>query len=196
MADCSEMAILLGAFGDGELTGEEMREVARHLAQCQGCEAVLGDYAALGDRVRATAWEPSLENFAESVQGRIERLRVPLRVRLERHLNSLGERWTASLALTSAALALGACLVFLLMPYARQYLDGSQASAPLASLEHESLAPAPQQDAQTVEQASDEPAAPAVISSLRAITPTVAVWSEPSTKTTVIWVPDEASGND
>jgi anti-sigma factor RsiW len=36
---CSEIQALLDAFLDGELRGEEMRSVARHLAVCPTCEA-------------------------------------------------------------------------------------------------------------------------------------------------------------
>ena len=61
MADCREIAPLLGFFEDSELEPHEMQEVARHLAYCKGCETTLSDYAALGRRLRGAAAQPSLE---------------------------------------------------------------------------------------------------------------------------------------
>ena len=192
---------------DSELEPHEMQEVARHLAHCKGCEGTLGDYATLGRHLRAVVIEPPLANFARNVQRRLDEVPVPLRVRLERHLGQLTERWTAGLALTSAALALGAW-VLLFAPYAQRYLERRQDASAVATTQNPTEASG-HQDASVVATTQDPTqasgrdevetapgAAPAedrpqtVISRLEARTPDVAVWSEPETKTTVIWIPD------
>jgi len=204
MADCSEITPLLGFFEDSELEPHEMQEVARHLAHCKGCEGTLSDYTTLGRHLRAVVIEPSLANFTNNVQRRLDEVPVPLRVRLERHFGQLTERWTTALALTSSALALGAW-VLLFAPYAQRYLQRGQNTSVVATTRGQSQASGPQ-DASTVASTEDpsgpeEPAvasiAPSlgdgpqtVISRLEARTPDVAVWSEPETKTTVIWIPD------
>jgi len=190
MADCSEIAPLLGFFEDSELEPHEMQEVARHLAYCKGCEATLSDYTTLARHLRAAVVEPSLDKFAKTVQRRIGELSVPLRVRIERRLESLTERWTAGLALASAALALGAW-VLLFAPFAQRYLGGHQDTNVAASSQAPTEA-APRDESETAaESAPAEDAQQTVISRLEAKTPDVAVWSEPETKTTVIWLPDE-----
>jgi len=211
MADCREIAPLLGFFEDSELEPHEMQEVARHLAYCKGCETTLSDYATLGRRLRGAAAQPSLDNFALQVQCRLDRIPVSLRIRLGRHLEFLTERWTAGLALASAALALGAW-VLLFAPYAQRYLERGQGAgglatrqAPAAPVAHDAPevvsadapaagvpaeeAPAEEARAQAVISREDVPQA--VISRLEAKTQGVAVWSEPETRTTVIWLPDE-----
>ncbi len=204
MADCSEITPLLGVFEDSELEPHEMQEVARHLAHCKGCEGALSDYATLGRHLRAVAIEPPLANFARNVQHRLDEVPVPLRVRLERHFGLLTERWTAALALTSGALALGAW-VLLFAPYAQRYLEQGQNASTVASAQGPTQASG-REGASMVASTQgpsgpDEPemasgAAPVgdgpqtVISRLEARTPDVAVWSEPETKTTVIWIPD------
>lgn len=189
MTDCREIAPLLGSFEDSELEPHEMQEVARHLASCKGCEGVLGDYTTIARQLRAVVLEPSLDNFAKAVQRRLDQVPVPLRVRLENHLGWLTERWTAGLALTSAALALGAW-VLLFAPSAQRYLERGQNTGVAATTQ------SPTQDSPRDEAEIAPGTAPAedgpqtVISRLEARTPDVAVWSEPETKTTVIWIPD------
>ena len=189
MTDCREIAPLLGFFEDSELEPHEMQEVARHLAHCKGCEGTLSDYATLGRHLRAVVIEPSLANFANNVQRRLDEVPVPLRVRLERHLGQLTERWTASLAVASAALALGAW-VLLFAPYAQRYLERGQDASVVATTQGPTQ-PSGRDETETASGAAPAEDGPqTVISRLEARTPDVAVWSEPETKTTVIWVPD------
>ena len=189
MADCSEIAPLLGVFEDGELEPHEMQEVARHLARCSNCEIVLHEYTALGRHLRAVVVSPPLENFAHAVQRRLDEVHVPLRARLEHYLESLGERWTAAVALTSAVLALGAWVLFF-TPYARQNADQT------ANVEHEARDVQHNEPASPLGTAFAESRPQSVISRLEAKTPSVAVWNEPETRTTVIWIPDESSANE
>src|SRR5271155_696919 len=102
MTDCREIAPLLGFFEDSELEPHEMQEVARHLANCKGCENTLSEYSTIGRHLRAVVAEPSLQNFAAGVQRRLDEIPVPIRTRVERYLGQLTERWTAGLALGAA----------------------------------------------------------------------------------------------
>lgn len=189
MADCTEIAPLLGVFEDGELQPHEMQEVARHLARCGNCEIVLHEYAAIGRNLRAVVVTPPLENFARAVQRRLDEVHIPLRTRIEHYLESLGERWTTAFALMSAALAFGAWVLFF-TPYARQNADQT------ASADRETRIFQPNDSASPLGTAFVESGPQGVISRLETKNPSVAVWSEPETRTTVIWVPDESSANE
>lgn len=202
MTDCRDIAPLLGFFEDSELEPHEMQEVARHLASCKGCEGTLTEYTTIGRHLRAVVAEPSLENFAANVQRRLDQIPVPIRMRIERYLGQLTERWTAGLAVGAAAMALGAW-VFLFAPYARHYLEEGSGAGPIAISQPQAPASKSQVAVNTKDQDQgggrddgDVAQAPVpdgpqtVISRLEARTPDVAVWSEPETKTTVIWMPD------
>ncbi len=207
MANCSEIAPLLGSFEDSELDPREMQEVARHLAHCHACEATLNEFESIGNHLRAVAIQPALADFVTNVQRRIEEARVPLRVRIRLSLDRLSERWAAALALPTAALALGAW-VLLFAPYAQRYFQrgpepgvvaNTQGPAGISSPRDANLAAATQGPNEGSEPEAQEVASGAapmgdspqtVISRLEARTPNVAVWSEPETKTTVIWMPD------
>lgn len=184
MSDCTEIEVLLGAFQDGELEAHEMREVARHLAGCDRCEATLAGFAALGNQLRTALPEPVLRNFATDVDARLTRLAPSPLARLRRFLDSFNQRLVTGLALGSATLAVAALSALIVTPWARDLMAN-----------HGS----PRTPAAMVEQiASGMPEAPAashnshaVISRLVTERPSVAVWSEPKNDTTVIWVPDE-----
>ena len=211
------MLPLLGFFEDGELEPHEMQEVARHLAFCKICEGMLADYSAVGRQLRAVAIEPPLANFTAEVQRRLAQIPVPVNVRLRhyfgRYWEQLTERWTPGLAVGAAAMAFGAW-VLLSAPYVEHYFgmgvsashhptDVSQ-NQPSQNGESETVAstgsqqgeqgPAENTEPQEPETARGvvpvEENPPTVISKLEARTPDVAVWSEPETKTTVIWMPD------
>jgi hypothetical protein len=208
MTDCKEILPLLGFFEDSELEPHEMQEVARHLAFCKICEGMLSDYGAIGRQLRAVAIEPSLTNFAASVQRRLDQIPVPIRTRFARYWENVTERWTAGLAVTAAAMAAVAWLL-LFAPYVEHYLgmgvSASHHPDDVASKpENETLAKSGNQPSAQNPVENPEPDEPqiarngmpveenpqTVISKLEARTPNVAVWSEPETKTTVIWVPD------
>src|SRR5246127_4233374 len=75
MAQCDDIAPLLGTFEDGELPPHQMQEVARHLASCASCEETLAEYSKLGRLLRETASAPALDGFVMAVQARIDQLR-------------------------------------------------------------------------------------------------------------------------
>jgi Putative zinc-finger len=76
MPPCSEIGLMLGAAGDGELEPDEMHEVARHLVRCASCTVELSDYSTIGRELRAVAVMPSLGKFTKSVLDLIGKLAV------------------------------------------------------------------------------------------------------------------------
>ncbi|HTW88222.1 MAG TPA: zf-HC2 domain-containing protein [Candidatus Binataceae bacterium] len=198
MAACSEIRPLLSAFGDGELEPPELLKVARHVAECPDCEQEAADFSALGINLRdaheAAVSSIPLAGFTAAVQARLEHLRPSLWSRLWHWLESVDERVSATLSLSSAAIAIAALTAIIFTPYARQY----KAAHGLQVATRAPISPAvvPSQLAETV--APDERTlvedSHAIISRLESKNPAVAVWSEPRTDTTVIWLPDQHPG--
>lgn len=206
MSACDQIKLLLGPFEDGELEPHEMQDVAFHLVSCSECKAILEEYRALGIALRDAAVIPALDGFSEAVEARISRLRIPIRVRLGRYLDSLNERFATAIAIGSAAAVSAVLTVVLVSPIAQRIVNGpaptpqALSAAQPASLPTVKLADAanPAADAtaivnqvQDANQTMNPGNARAVISSLEADSPSVAVWNEPRTDTTVIWVPDQ-----
>jgi len=189
MTQCEEIAPLLGAFQDGELLPPMMKEVARHVAKCKDCEDALDSYSAVGEMLRSTSPEPNLDGFVMAVQARTERLRPGLRVRFGRWVEAQRERFggVPSIALAMSGAALLAFVVA--TPLARHILGTGDRTVQTAARDAHSLA----------RDAASAPGALAdaigngpgtIISRLETSNPDVAVWSEPSQDTTVIWLPD------
>lgn len=211
MIECEEAMVLLGPFEDGELAPPEMQEVARHLAGCPACEGALTDYRSVGSLLREHVAEPTLDGFAEAVNARIRRIRTPLHIRVADYFNRFGERLGPAVAMGMAAAVAAVITVVLVTPYARN-LAGQNAPATPAVVAHvgELATPAmtlahndnrageagnkglssPHNDMRVAQDdnASDSEA---IISRLVSDSPSVAVWSEPRTDTTVIWVPEQ-----
>jgi anti-sigma factor RsiW len=206
MPACDQMRLLLGPFEDGELEPHEMQDVAFHVVSCTECKAILEDYRALGVALRDAAAIPSLDGLSEAVQARIARVRVPIRVRFGRYFDSLNQRLAAGIAIGAAAAVSAVLTVALVSPVARRIVNGAaptpdtfSAAQPL-SVPTVKLAdtanPAANAKAMVNQQVDVTPPIDAgnpraVISSLEADSPSVAVWNEPRTDTTVIWVPDQ-----
>jgi len=203
MAECSEIGLLLGAFEDAELEPHEMQDVAYHLARFDACTSLLGDYASIGRELRSTVELPSLVGFAQSVQKRIDNLPVPMGRRVGRWFGRLGEQLNSGLAMGTAMAAVAALTVLVLTPYLRRSLSPSlgQALVKAPAVASQQLAAAARDveaapaaiavaanAADSGELASDSHA---VISKLEAEMPSVAVWTEPRSDTTVIWLPDQ-----
>jgi anti-sigma factor RsiW len=189
MAQCSEIAPLLGAFEDSELQPHEMQEVARHLASCEACEEALAGYSTVGRLLRDAAPVPALDGFAMAVQARIERLRPPLRVRFGRWFETQRERFGSAAAMAFAMAVVALLTVVITSPLARNIIAGSQVTQ-VAQRNSRALA---QDKAKLPEAlasaASSQPST--IISKLETSNPDVAVWSEPNQNTTVIWLPDQ-----
>lgn len=205
MTECSEIGLLLGAFEDGELEPHEMREVARHLVECAACEGVIADYDLLGLELRECAPGVPVEGFKEAVLERIERSRPALWMRLGRRVDRLGEQLNAArLAMAATAMAVAALTAVVLTPLTNHVLGQSSGSAlsraptvvarnttarrtALGAAGAGGVARGTGQQI-VVWRAGDSRAE---ISRLETESPDTAVWSEPYTGTTVIWLSDQ-----
>jgi anti-sigma factor RsiW len=188
VTQCSEISPLLGAFEDGELEPHEMQEVARHLARCQMCEKVLASYATVGRLLRDTVAIPTLDAFGEAVHARLEHLRPPLITRIGRWFDSLGERFGTAAGFAVAMATAAVLTIVLATPLVRDMNGANRQDITMAS--RESIGPDINASSPaTLAAAGSEPGT--VISRLETSNPDVAVWSEPSQDTTVIWLPDQ-----
>ena len=167
-----------------------MQEVARHLATCANCEEPLADYSTIGRLLRDATPVPALDGFAMAVQARIEQLRPPLRVRLGRWFETQRERFGNRLAMAFAMAAAAILTVVITSPFARNLIGAGSRDTRLRRATLASLArDAAKLPAALASAASGEPST--IISKLETSNPDVAVWSEPSQDTTVIWLPDQ-----
>jgi len=213
MARCEDMKLLLGPFEDGELEAHEMQEVARHLVGCADCDGELADYRKLAVSLRGVTSTPNLLGFRSAVLARIEELPVPLGVRLRRYVTSFTDGIGATFATGFATAAVAVVTAVILTPYFEQgqmlaklhgpgKAAGASPSAPvgpnIAQRDHLSAIPPLASNETSGFAGGDLSPASApdrdpgtVIDSLESASPSVAVWSEPKTDTTVIWVPDQ-----
>ena len=67
MNPCPEYAALLDLYVDGELTAEEMDQVARHVADCPGCAAYVDDILAIRAAFPDAEDTPVPEDFSRRV---------------------------------------------------------------------------------------------------------------------------------
>jgi hypothetical protein len=74
MPECSEIGLMLGAAGDGELEPRDLQQVAHHLVGCTNCTGELSDYSKIGRELRAIATTPSLQGFTKSVLNVIAKI--------------------------------------------------------------------------------------------------------------------------
>ncbi len=196
MAECSEIALMLGAFEDGELEPHEYQSVAFHLARCDRCTAELSDYSAIGRELRTAVAEPALAGFAAGVMRRIDSLPVPLSIRVSRFISRLSDQLGGGFGMATAAAAAAILTVFLASPFARNLAGHPGALPQVASPQIAKVeTSAEQAPVQLASAPADMNAAAedsqTVISRLESEIPSVAVWSEPQDDTTVIWLPDQ-----
>jgi anti-sigma factor RsiW len=216
MARCDDIKLLLGPFEDGELEPHEMQEVARHVVGCTDCELELADYRTLAVGLRNVAPMPDLAGFNAAVMARIADLPVPFRVRIRRYMTSFSDGIGATLATGFAAAAVAVVTAVILTPYfkrasfdmtsrapaqvASSVAPGSATTENLARADRQSAIPADVANGLSpgggeVAPVAETPNTPAnseaIISRLEAESPSVAVWTEPKSDTTVIWVPDQ-----
>lgn len=217
MARCEDITLLLGPFEDGELEPHEMQEVARHLAGCAACEGELADYGTLAVSLRGAAAIPDLSGFTTAVLARIDGLPIPIRLRIRRYLTSFADGIGATIATGFAAAAVAVITAVILTPYFKQahfafdlsdhreVASTSRSGADVAVkpiAKNEDALPIPPDVANGLSDAGDfgdnggairpVEASSAIIDRLEADSPSVAVWSEPQSDTTVIWVPDQS----
>ncbi|HUA35389.1 MAG TPA: zf-HC2 domain-containing protein [Candidatus Binataceae bacterium] len=121
MAQCSEISLLLGPFGDGELESGEIREVAFHLARCESCAAELADLTSLGNELRLNAIEPALDGFQRAVMKRIDELPEPFTTRVSDWFAGLSRRLSTGFAMGAAMAAVAAITTIVVTPYAERF---------------------------------------------------------------------------
>ena len=121
MAECSEISLLLGPFGDGELEPGEIREVAYHLARCDSCSAELADLTSLGNELRLSAIEPALDGFKRAVMKRIDELPEPFTTRVSNWFAGLSQRLSSGFAMGAVMAAVAAITTIVVTPYAEHF---------------------------------------------------------------------------
>ena len=196
MPECDDIKPLIGAFQDGELPAHTMKEVARHLAACHQCEADQASYSSIGRMLREAVPEPDLSGFSSAVQARLVHIHVPLRGRFERWLGAQRERFGGG-SLIAFAMASAAILAVLILSPAALNTIGRGHHHP-GQLQHpgQLIAEKSKNVSNDIPNAPSEFAAAmsaepsTIISKLETSNPDVAVWSEPTHDTTVIWLPD------
>ncbi len=190
MAHCNEIAPLLSAFNDGELSPVETNHVTVHLDNCETCRDKLLDFVLLGHHLRTAVAAPSLQGFSEAVMAGIAGSRRPLRERLLYWLEELRERWVAMVSLAGAAIATASLILALAEPQTLSRISAfvhgpaNQVKLAQTAMVNPPPPPAASSNSETF------------ISRLESRHPSVAMWSEPDYKTTVIWLGDDSLGND
>jgi len=208
MSTCDEIRLLIGPFDDGELEPHEMEEIAFHVVGCVGCKAALDDYRELGVALRGVAVEPSLDGFAAKVAERIDHSWIPLHVRLGR-MRELFRRVEAVFEIAIVAAATAMLTLVVASPYVRNFSlrAGIPATPPppvVANTEPKATQVAPVEPVTPVYLPGSDSNLPngmledpmtqseQLLSELGGgESPSVAVWDEPHTGTTVVYVPDQ-----
>jgi anti-sigma factor RsiW len=209
LAHCDDIAPLLSAFNDGELSAQESNQVAKHLDGCEACKATVLDYLLLGHHLRSATALPPLDGFTERVMKGIGGTRRPLRGRLLNRIEDLRERWVAAVSLMGTAVAVASLVLVLAEAHAKHPVAGLPNGSSTVSVANNNVAnntvagnnvanngDVSSETSSTESFEPEPPAGEAYISRLEAKPSSVATWSEPDTKTTVIWLADDSSGND
>lgn len=193
MSVCGGVRASLSAFRDGELDDAQVHAVAAHLGACSSCGAALSEYEAVGRLLVEVHQLPSLDGFAAGVRSRIERL-VPPRQGWRAGFASrrIGIRRGLALPLAAglAAAAALAVLTWGLRPWKAPGFELAARQPP--AMTANPVAPSrPWEAGYGAASAGALETAEAVISVLETEKPLVAVWSEPLSKTMVIWMPEQ-----
>jgi anti-sigma factor RsiW len=173
---CRDAAALLPLFFDGELDANQMRAVALHSTRCLDCETALRQLERLQDLVSvhvATAVdEVDLSSFWSDVERRLGPTSVSWRERLRAWWGERDTAWAIpawpALAAVGAAIAIGLALAARVQTPTTHPDAGQVATRDNA----------------------------AVLDSLDTDAPSVAVLSDPETRTMVLWVSDDDSVGD
>jgi hypothetical protein len=168
-----------------------MKQVARHLAACHQCEADQASYSRIGRMLREAVPEPDLSGFSSAVQARLVHIHVPVRGRFERWLGAQRERFGGASVMAFAMATAAVVAVLVMSPAAHNIIGGGGHQQPSRLIAENGksfgndILNAPSEFAAAI---SAEPST--IISKLETSNPDVAVWSEPTHDTTVIWLPD------
>ena len=209
MARCEDIELLLGPFEDGELEPHEMQEVARHTAVCTACDGILAGYRSMAVALRGAQPIPALDGFTASVMAQIKRMHLPPPMP-RRHWYDAVSDWFANAIMMGGAVAAVAIVTAVLLtpevnhffgrsPHVNAHTGDLAMVTPVAPQVQKVAPPADaagggsEDNGDGVAKAdsgtSDDSGT--VISSLKSDNPSVAVWTEPEAKTTVVWVPDQ-----
>jgi anti-sigma factor RsiW len=212
MARCEDIELLLGPFEDGELEPHEMQEVARHTATCTACDGVLADYRTMAVTLRGSQPIPNLDSFAGGVMARIQQMHLPTPVpEMKRRWSDTISDWFANtIMMGGLAGAVAIITAVVVTPelsgwlhhqaHAGQFMAGAASTTKTTLPSVSKLAnntvgqPTDPNDGDSdnqVAMADNNGDAGTEISSLQSDNPSVAVWTAPETKTTVVWVPDQ-----
>lgn len=186
MDRCDFINPLLSAYHDGELAQAESTLVQNHVVSCPSCSQELLDLGLVGHELRQMLVPPELPDFSAAVMARLPRQRPPRAWLWRVRPPEWSAGWVAGLSFASAALAVGAWVILLVgspVSHAMHVTSPTLAAGPQSAINQPEALAATTQDSQ------------AYISRLETKAPSVAVWSEPENKTTVIWLPDEDSGD-
>ena len=168
---CRDAAALLPLFFDGELDANQMRAVALHSTRCVDCEGVLRQLERLQDLVSAhvvaAVDDVDLSSFWSDVERRLGPTQVSWAERLRAWWGERDSVWAVppwpALAAVGAALAIGLALA--------------------ARVQTPTIHP----DAGQVATRDNA----ALLDSLDTDAPSVAVLSDPETRTMVLWVSED-----
>ncbi|HZP46114.1 MAG TPA: zf-HC2 domain-containing protein [Candidatus Binataceae bacterium] len=214
MVSCSEIQLLLGPFDDGELEPHEMQDVALHIVTCRDCNAALEDYRALGVALRNTVRPPAVD-LTPAVLARLEAMPRPWRHRVRAFIESFGRIGTA-IEVVSLAAVTAVLTVVIANPAVQKLVKGPthdspplltsslpRPVAPIAFARTSSparrMTPAVASSTPVNQFAATEPPEVQSASAMQDLaaelgagdSQSVAVWNEPNTHTTVVWVPDQ-----
>lgn len=215
MTDCDEIQLLLGAVQDGEAEPHEMALVDAHLDRCPACPAALRSYEALGVALRELPGFPIPRQFAQNVTKRLTRLQGGGRWRLAQLGRSLGA-FGSALEIAGVAAVAAIVTVLVATPYLhssglRMHPVQGAAQSPISSTA-QAVAIQPvglakgagqadefrQAEVQNVAGKIEDADAAATLDTQEMVSalgggsgPSVAVWNEPRTDTTVVWIPDQ-----
>jgi hypothetical protein len=168
---CREASNLLPLFFDGELDARQMRAVALHSSRCGGCEGELRNLERLqelvSEKITTDLEEIDFTTLWPAVERQLGPIRTPWWPRLRAWWIDGDHQWLVRLPVFAAAAAI-AVLALLIFTRAQQ--------------------PTTQPDAPQVAAVDNA----ASIESVDADSDSVAVLSDPQTRTTVLWVSEDS----
>ena len=168
---CRETSNLLPLFFDGELDARQMRAVALHSTRCQTCEAELRQLEQgqdlISEQIRSAVDEIDFSNFWPAIERRLGPARVRRWTRLQVWWQEDEHPWMMRVPAFAAVAAI-AVLAFLFFARAPQPTVAPEA-ARVAAVDNA-----------------------ASIDSLDTDVDSVAVLSDPETRTTVLWVSEDS----
>lgn len=168
---CREIAGLLPRFFDAELDSRQMRSVAMHSSRCPSCEQELRSLESLQGLVSRTVQSRvdavDLSGFWSTLEAKLPARKLSRWQRLQNWWEDAAPRWDIRVPALAAA-AMLAALAFYFLTQAPQ--PGTAPGTPQVAIAENNEA---------------------TIDSLETEADSVAVMSDPETRTTILWVSDD-----